>query len=91
MDKKRLLELAGVQLNEKITSPEELILALMNELDVLTNHYDDLAETLRTRGWLDEGIDPSNVAEQIWAIYEKFEKEPMVRRIVVGAKRQREK
>ncbi|KKM94966.1 hypothetical protein LCGC14_1192970 [marine sediment metagenome] len=63
MNKKRLQDLAGIQLNEKFTSPEELILALMNELERLADEWynedDDSFE---------EGLEAADVGDalHIW-------------------------
>ncbi len=84
MNKKRLQDLAGIQLNEKFTSPEELILALMNELERLADEWynedDDSFE---------EGLEAADVGDALHSVYTKFQDEPIVRRIFVGARRQK--
>ena len=76
MDKKRLLELAGVQLNEAafFDSPEDVIKALMHEFDFMAN------------------VDPKFDFDQqaiLRDIIRRYEKEPIVRRALIGGKRQR--
>ena len=79
MDKKRLLELAGVQLNEqRFTYIEQAIIAL----------FDELTEVFEQEE-LGEMPEDAEVSTILWEIIEKYKQNTILRRIIVGAKRQR--
>jgi len=78
MDKKRLLELAGVLNEQRFTSIEQAIIALFDELTEVFEQEEG--------GELPEDAEVSTI---LWEIIEKYKQNTILRRIVVGAKRQR--